>query len=358
MGELLEKVYDFDNLMRAFKKAACCRRHKKDVIKFELRLTDNLWKIHYALKNDTYNPNGYRRFIIYEPKEREIQALPFIHRVLQTSLCVNGIRDFFERRLIYDCAACRPNKGTHFAINRLNKFMRSFYKQHKTNGYFLKIDVKKYFDSIAHDVLKDKIKIFPDKDILSLLYRIIDSYSNKPNKGIPMGNQTSQWFALFYLDSVDRLIKEKLRIKYYSRYMDDLILIHHSKDYLKYCLEEITKMATNELKLEFNNKTQIFPISQGVDYMGFRFYLSKTGKVIRKLRTSNKKRFKRKMKAFVKKYYDGEMTFDDINRSVQSYNGHLKHGHTFRLRRHVFNKMKLISGKYPEVSEDYFYEDV
>ena len=300
--------------------------------------------IHTKLKSQTYNPNGYRRFTIYEPKKREIQALSFEHRVLQTSLCVNGIRDFFEKHLIYDCAACRPNKGTHFAINRLNKFMRNFYKRYKTNGYFLKIDVKKYFENIDHDVLKNKLKIFPDKEILSLLYRIVDSYNNIQNKGIPMGNQTSQWFALFYLDSLDRLIKEKLRIKYYSRYMDDLVLIHPDKLYLKYCLKEITKMAKDQLKLEFNEKTQIFPISQGVDYMGFRFYLSDTGKIIRKLRTSSKRKFKKKMKSFMKKYYNGEMTFLDIDRSVQSYNGHMMHGHTFKLRKHVFDKMKLVSG--------------
>lgn len=343
MGELFEKIYDFDNLMKAFKKSALCRHHKKDVIKFELYLPYFIWKLHYKLKSGNYVPMHYNKFVIFEPKKREIQALSFADRVVQTSICQNAVRDYIDKRLIYDCAACRPNKGTHFAINRMNKFLRKFYKCYKTDGYFLKIDVKKYFENINHTVLKSMLVNFPDKEVLELLYRIIDSYNYDTDKGLPMGNQTSQWFALLYLNRLDRLIKEKMQIKFYSRYMDDLVLLHHSKKYLQECLKTLRDVATNELKLEFNQKTQIFPVSHGIDYLGFRFFLSDTGKVVRMLRNSNKKRFKRRIKSFVKKYKTGEIDLLSIYRSLQSYSGHLKHGHTYRLKQHVYKKLILSS---------------
>lgn len=156
-----------------------------------------------------------------------------------------------------------------------------------------------------------------------------------------MGNQSSQWFALYYLDKIDRIIKEKYKIKYYTRYMDDLILLHEDKEHLKACLGEIRAYAAEKLKLEFNEKTQLFPVSEGVDYLGWRFYLTDTGKVIRRLRTSNKRRFKRRLRAFQKRYRAGELELEAITRSLASYNGHLKHGHTWKLKAKIYGSFVL-----------------
>jgi hypothetical protein len=164
-----------------------------------------------------------------------------------------------------------------------------------------------------------------------------------------MGNQSSQWFALYYLDRLDRVIKEKYQIKYYTRYMDDLVLLHEDKERLRSCLDEIAEVAANELKLEFNEKTQIFPVSEGVDYLGWRFYLTETGKVIRRLRTSNKRRFKRRLHAFSERYRNGEMSLEDIWRSVASYKGHLSHGHTWKLRSKVYAGFALTTA--PKIAE-------
>ena len=151
--------------------------------------------------------------------------------------------------------------------------MHDFYKKHGAIGYFLKCDIRKFFDNIDHFVLKQKLsKAIEDDRVLTLLYQIIDSFEVTPGKGLPLGNQTSQRFAIFYLDSFDRLIKEKLKIKYYSRYMDDCVLIHPDKDYLKYCLEQMKKCA-EALKIDFNEKTEIFPLKNGVDYLGWHIYL-------------------------------------------------------------------------------------
>lgn len=280
-------------------------KHRKCITyrdKFELNLSRNLWELIEQMEDKMYRIGGYHKFMIYDPKEREIQALSFRDRVVQHCLCDNILVPYFEKRLIYDNAACRVGKGTHFAMGRLSFFLHNHYKSHGTKGYILKYDIRHYFDSIDHDVLKERLKKIPDRNVLGLLYHIINSYAKEKNsitqeeKGLPMGNQTSQWFALYYLDPMDRLIKEK---------------------------------------------TQIFPISEGVDFLGFRFYLTDTGKVIKRLRTANKKRWKRRLKKFQEEYRNETKTLEDIRRSIISYSGHLSHGHTYKLKKKVMANFVL-----------------
>jgi len=191
-------------------------------------------------------------------------------------------------------------------------------------------------------VLKNRLtQVIPDKYILNLLFHIIDSYQYSPNRGLPMGNQTSQLFALYYLDPLGRFIKEKLQIKHYVRYMDDLVLLSDDKERLAECLKITKTIANNHLKLEFNDKTQIFPIRNGVDFLGFHFYLTDSGKVIKKLRRSSKVRFKNRLKQLQHEYKTGKVQLDDINMSLASYCGHLKHDHTYKLRDSVFSKFKI-----------------
>lgn len=187
---------------------------------------------------------------------------------------------------------------------------------------------------------------------MRLLYEMIDSYEKSENCGLPLGNQTSQWFALYYLDGLDRLIKEKMRFPYYTRYMDDGVIIYHDKAYLQNCLTKMQKYLKDERKLEFNEKTQIVPIAQGVDYLGFHFYLTDTGKVIRRLRTTNKKRMKRRLKRFRHAYREGKMTEGAVRNSLVSYMGHLSHGHIYRLRNTVKRHLILSRGNLEEYSKD------
>ena len=336
-----EKICDFENLYKAHKRARCCKRHKKDVILFEMNLAENLWKIKNSLESHTYKVSGYNKFMIFDPKEREIQALSYYDRIIQHVLCDEVLTPFFDKRLIYDNCACRIGKGTHFALKRLTQFFQQHYKKYGANGYILKCDIRKYFPSIHHEVLKNRLqKIIPDKNILNLLFHIIDSFEHSPNRGLPMGNQTSQLFALYYLDPLDRFIKEKLRIKHYVRYMDDLVLLSNDKEYLKDCLKNMQSLVNNQLKLEFNNKTQIFPIKNGVDFLGFHFYLTDSGKIIKKLRRSSKIRFKNRLKKLQHEYKTGKTQLDDINMSLASYYGHLNHGHAYKFRASVFLKSK------------------
>ena len=157
--------------------------------------------------------------------------------------------------------------------------------------------------------------------------------------GLPIGNLTSQFFAIYYLSDMDHMIKEKLRIKHYIRYVDDFILLHHSKEYLNYCKKEIESRLT-DIKLKLNPKTQIFPLHQGVNFLGFRTYMTGQGKVIRKLRRDSLRRLKRKIKFFKREFADKRMDCGGkIRQSLVSWIGHAKHGNTYNLRRKLFGKI-------------------
>jgi retron-type reverse transcriptase len=345
MATVLDKISSFDNLLKSERKIACGKRKKKPVARFEQDLGYNISKLSDELKSGKYRVSKYHSFKVYEPKERNIQALRFRDRIVQNCICEQILRPWLEPRLIYDNAACRVGKGTHFAMRRLTAFLADFYKHNGVDGYALKIDVRKYFDNIDHKVLKKRLQRFPTSGGVRLLCGIVDSYNADTGKGLPLGNQSSQWFALYYLDSLDRLIKEKFRIKYYTRYMDDMVLVHHDREYLRSVLRELRAFARDELKLEFNDKTQIAPLSQGIDYLGFRFYLGRNGKVVRRLRGTAKTRLKRNLKRLKIAYANGGMDWDDVKTRLQCYRAHLSHGHTFRLLGNALHKVKFVKGR-------------
>ena len=339
-----EKICDFQNLYQAHLRARRGKRAQQEVAAFETNLSENLVKMSEALKKRAYQMSGYYHFTIYEPKQREIYAAYYPDRVMLHCVCDEVLMPLLERRLIYDNAACRKGKGNHFAIKRTTYFLREHYARYKNEGYILKCDIASYFASIDHEVLKHQLKrLAKDPDIRNLLYQVIDSYETegRPGKGLPFGNQSSVCFAIYYLDPLDRLIKEKLRVKHYIRYMDDFLLIHHDKEFLQECLRQIRALLEDTLKLELNAKTQLFPIKNGVEFLGWRFYLTETGKVIRKMKQQSKLRFKRRLKKLQRDYENGSIELQDVKASLASYKGHLMHGHTYRLRANAFGHFVL-----------------
>lgn len=342
-----DKICDFQNLYSAHKKARLGKRHVKEVIEFEMNISASLDRLAFALKEKTYRIAGYYSFLVHDPKERIIHALHYPDRVVQHCLCDQVLEPLLEPRLVYDNAACRKGKGTHFTIQRVNAFLKSFFHRYGTKGYVLRCDIHKFFDSMDHEVLKSKLaKLIKDPDVMDLLAGIIDSYETEKGKGFPLGNQTSQWFALYYLDGFDRLVKERLGIRYYSRYMDDCILIHPSKEYLKHCLAQMTDYLETELKLEFNEKTQIHPIPTGFDYLGWHFYLADSSKIIRKLKTQAKNRYKQKLQHLQKAYAYGHMSIKEIDQVLNSYQAHLSHGHAYHLQAKLMHGFVLTKKKY------------
>ena len=321
-----EKIIDFESLYKAHKKARLSKRYKKEVVEFENNLSENLWKLHYDLKYGKYEVGDYHSFMIYDPKEREIQAISYRDRVAQHSLCDNYLIPLLEKKLIYDNVACRKGKGSSLAFFRLRKFMAEHYKQHGKSGYFVKLDIKKYFNSIDHSILKSKLeKMVNDDKIKNLLFKIIDSYSFSDGCGLPMGNQSSQCFALLYLDSVDKYIKRTLKVKRYVRYMDDFILIVNERNTASLCLQKIRE-EVEKLNITLNDKSQIIPIENGISFLGWRFHFGEKGKIVQSLKRDTRKRITYKIKTKMHLLAIHKIAKNKLNKSLVSYKGFCKSG--------------------------------
>ena len=330
---MLEEAFTFEKLLAAHKKCRRSKQHKKETISFEINLSANLAELSKKLLNKTYKIGKYKQFYIYEPKKRNIEALSYKDRVVLMAFCTNIIQPKIEKKLIYDNVACRKGKGTFFGIKRLENFLRDYFKKNKTNqGYFLKCDVKKYFQSIDHNILAQYLrKSGLYNEDMWFIDKLLESRYSENGIGLPIGNQTSQWFGLFYLNVVDRLIKEKLQVKYYVRYMDDMILIHHDKEYLKLCKQEIEKCVSEKLNLKLNSKTQIGQLKNGIDFLGFRNILMKNGKILRLLRGQAKSKLKNKIKLLKKLKINNLIDNDYINVRLNAFNAHLCHSNSLKL---------------------------
>lgn len=337
-NNLYPKIYDFHNLYNAYIKARKGKRYKNEALKFKLNLEGNLIELQNDLIYKTFENGRYREFTIYEPKERVIMALPFRDRVVHHALC-NVIEPIFENRFIYDSYACRPGKGTHAAADRTTEFLRKTIRKWN-NVYCLKADIKKYFYNINHNILKKIIrKKIACRDTLWLIDRIIDSSADEKDinpVGIPIGNLTSQLFANIYLNELDYFIKHQLKIKYYIRYMDDFIILHNNKKYLWYMLDEIKAFLNNELNLQLNEKTSVFPINHGVNFVGYRIWPTH-----RLLRKSSIKRIKRGLKKLQRDFNEGEIPLKKVEATIMSWLGHCKHADTYRIRKKVLGEIKL-----------------
>jgi len=218
----LEEIFTFENLYKAYRECRKSKQHKGEVIRFETNLSSNISNLMNDIISKKYRLGKYKEFLIYEPKERIIEALPFKDRVVIKCFCDVVLRRKIEKKLIYDNAACRKEKGTTFAIKRLEKFLKDEYRKENNNKiFFLKCDIRKYFQSIDHEILLTMLKKvgFSD-DEMWMIEKLVKEQPNDANVGLPLGNQSSQWFALLYLNVIDRFVKEVLRIKGYIRYMD------------------------------------------------------------------------------------------------------------------------------------------
>lgn len=219
--------------------------------------------------------------------------------------------------------------------------MTNHFKRYEYNGYFIKVDVKKYFQNIDHKLLKIKLnRLKISNDILALLFCIIDSFNYDANAGLPMGNQTSQCFALLYLNDVDRAVKEFYRVKYYIRYMDDLVMIIDIRDKAKILISEIAKLLEKE-NLTINCKSQIITIKNGVEFLGWVFKYSKTGQIIQTLKQRSKRRMLSRVGIRIFDYNKGKISQESLKSTVVSYRGHLSNGKCYSFRMKIMEKLKI-----------------
>ncbi len=324
-----EKVIDFENMYKAYRKSKCGKGFKTGCAKFSAMALDGVHTLIEQLKNKTYTVSKYNEFKVYEPKERLIQTTSFKDKVVQHSLCDNVLLPRMQEIFVFDNCAGQKGKGTLFGLDRLSVHIKSFYDKYGHNGYILKCDITKFFYNISHEPLKEIIRYHfgYDEDICWLCELFVDSTEGK---GIPLGNQINQGLALLYLDGMDKLIKYELGIEHYGRYMDDFYLIHPDKEYLKYCLEVIeAHLATLELTL--NGKTQIFPFKNGVNFLGFHTYVTADGKVIRKVKNENKRNAQRKYRKMAQMVADGRLPREKFDMSYGAYKNHISHGNCYKL---------------------------
>ncbi|GHU44184.1 hypothetical protein FACS1894190_15350 [Spirochaetia bacterium] len=258
---LFEKIADYQNIRTAFLKAIRGKRSSGEVLIFCRNVEAGLENLRNRLFSQNIRWGAYRSFTITDPKLRTISAAPIEDRIMHHAI-MNILEPLFERQMIYHTYACRKNKGAHAAV------LYAF-KNGKSNNLFLKLDVRKYFDSIDHAVLKQKLnRIIKDVCVLNLLFGIIDSYHNDTGRGLPIGNLTSQFFANLYLSGMDHYINEQQKPAAYVRYMDDFILWAGVKKELKGMYKKIENYTENELNLKLKQPV-IGKTEHGLPFLGF-----------------------------------------------------------------------------------------
>jgi RNA-directed DNA polymerase len=265
VGGLYADIWDWNNLRRAFYCARRGTRRSREVLLFEKNLDLELRSLQRELRECRVVLGGFRQFVIHDPKERTIMAPSFRDRVLHHAL-IGVCEPHFERWLISDTFACRKGKGRLAALERATLFA-------KRHGWFLKLDVRRYFESISHENLNDALgRKFKDPGVLGLFQQIIHSHEATPRRGLPIGSLVSQHLANFYLGSLDRLVKETLRFSGFVRYMDDFVLWHQVANPLKAVWSDIEGFLETQLRLSLKPGTHLNRTVHGMDFCGFRIF--------------------------------------------------------------------------------------
>lgn len=340
--QLFEQITSFENLLLASRKAQRGKRFTSSVATFNHNLEYELFRLQDQLSTGTYQPGRYRVFYINDPKHRMISAAPYRDRVVHHAIC-NVVEPLYERSFITDSYASRKNKGTHLAVRRLTYFMQS-------HDYLLKCDIRKYFPSIDHAILKALLrrKIGCSRT-LELLDLIID-HSNPQEavcnyfpgdhlftpferaKGLPIGNQTSQFFANVYLDALDHFVKEHCRVRGYIRFADDFVLLGDDRKELWSIRDAVQEFLATRLRLELHpTKQWVQPVTIGVDFLGYIVFPT-----YRLLRRGNGFRFARRLRNMAHHYAEGKIDPEHIQRRVSAWLGHSCHADTTGLRRALF----------------------
>ncbi len=289
INNLIPKIVDTDNILNAFCNATKGKAGQKEVILFRNNIDAERILIRSEIEQNTLRFGDYHFFTIHDPKERRICAAAFRERVTHHAF-MNICGPILDRRLISDSYACRKGKGNKKAVLKAQEYAVK-------NKYFLKMDIAKYFASIDHTILKNMITIvFKETLLLSHFNKIIDSYETAKNKGLPIGNLTSQYFANFYLSFLDAFIKENLKLTY-IRYMDDFIVWHNDRDVLKSVLQKIRYFLDESLNLRLKENVLINTTLNGMNFLGFRVFPN-----IIRLNKLSKKRFRIKFMNYTDLY--------------------------------------------------------
>jgi len=337
-----DRVTDLDNLNLAYKQAKKTVHWKESVQRYEMNRIANIIEARNKLLAGENVQQGFIRFTLRERgKIRDIRGIKIAERVIQKCLCDQVLVPILCRPLIHDNGASLKGKGVMFAVRRLTAHLSRYFRQNgfSNEGYALMIDFKGYYDNIDHDVLiallRDQIK---DRRVMELTEGFIRVFGD--GKALGLGSQVSQISAIYYPNILDHFIKEKLRVRFYGRYMDDLYLIHRDKQFLEYCLAEIQKVCETLKITVSQKKTRIVKLSHGLIFLKGKYSLLDTGKVLRLPCRDSSIRMKRKLKKFKSLVEAGKMGFMDIRNAYQSWRG------AFKKRFQAYKKVSKIDAYY------------
>ena len=330
IGGLWSEITSFPNLLLAHRRARSGKRDRDEVARFCLDLEPRLLHLREQLLDGSWAPGPYRQFTIYDRKPRLISAAPYADRVVHHAV-VAHVEPVLDSRLHFDVYACRRGKGVHAAVDRYEGWSRRY-------GYVLQLDVRRYFESVRHDVLKAEFRRhFREAPLLAVLDRLVDGFNGPVGGcGMPIGNLTSQLFANLYLNRVDHWIKGELRVPAYLRYVDDLVLLADDKGFLhEACARISERLSLIGLKLR-EDRRHVRRTSEKIALFGYQ--ISRTR---RWLGTGNGVRFERRLRALSRGYSADVIDFADVTASVRSWEGHAVHGETQGLRAAVFARNPL-----------------
>jgi hypothetical protein len=333
-GQLMPKIADAENLRLAFWKAAKGKRGQADCLAFQARLDENLSVLGAQLLAGDVPVGDYHYFKVRDPKERLICAATFRERVLHHAL-MNVCEPILERAAVFDSYACRKGKGRVLAVARAQGYAR-------THRWFLKMDIRKYFDSIHQTTLRELLgRKFKDPLLLGVFDRVLASYHTTPGCGLPIGNLTSQHFANFYLSPLDRFLKEELGRRAYVRYMDDFVVWGESGSELRGVCERVMEFLAAELKLELKANTAINRTAFGMDFLGYRLF---PGTV--RLARRSKVRFTRKFRRYEAAQRCGRWSELKLQQRMQALLAFVMPAESGAFRRHCLQRFGVAAKRF------------
>lgn len=326
---LYDKKLSYESLMQAHLNSRKGKNLKKELIKFNLKQEEYIMWLYEKLKTETYKHSGYTSFYVTEPKLRKIEKSIYLDRIVHRWYVDNFLKEYFVKSFIDSSYACIENKGMHRACLDVQKTMKHC-NITWNNYYIIKMDVSKYFKNINKDILYNILsKKIIDKKVLWLTKEIL--YSNGDETGLPIGNYTSQCFANIYLNELDQYAKNKLKIRYWYRYMDDMVAIVKSKENAIDKLYKIQDFLKENLELKLNSKTQILKSSQGVNFCGY-----KINEYRLKIRDKGKRKLKQKVKDLKFKVKTGQISSKEAKKYLAGHLGYIKIANTYNLQKRLF----------------------
>lgn len=336
---LFSKITAIDNFEKSYNQTIKGQsKYKKEALIFNKNAVYNLERLRQQVINGKYQFSGYTRFTVYEPQKRIIDAPGLKDKIVQIAIN-NMLKEVYYPCFIYSSYACIDDKGTHKCVDRIQHYTRKAKWEYGDDAFFINIDIKKFFYSIDRKILKSLLKKkIKCQKTLSLIYKIIDSADSISLKGMPLGNTLSQICANIYMNELDQFAKRKLSLKYYVRYADDVVIIVKNRKTAKEIKNKLTDFVNKKLNLKANKKkTQIFPINQGVNTIGFKIHATH-----RLLRNDSKRKIKRKCRKMRQLIIKGDMTIEKAEQMLNSWKGHADHANSYNFIQKILNKHDYI----------------